>query len=310
MSGRRLSQARSDQLCFGFIALSELSVSIVVYHSDPTMLARGLASLDAAVACLVSDRPGQEKVLLTLIDNGVQSQASLASDARSFETQLPSESSLPALRVRRLAGHGNVGYGAGHNLAIQSANSRFHLILNPDVDLATDALKNAVAYLESHPDVVALSPRVCGADGRLQYLCRRYPSLADLFIRGFLPATWRARFDKRLARYEMREEIDAQEHVALDNRQPPLSPSIISGCFMLFRTEPLRQLGGFDPRYFLYFEDYDLSLRARRLGRLAYVPSVNIVHYGGGASRKGRSHVMMFLKSALQFFNRFGWRLL
>lgn len=85
-------------------------------------------------------------------------------------------------------------------------------------------------------------------------------------------------------------------------------PPIVSGCFMLFRTEPLKALKGFDPRYFLYFEDYDLSLRTAKLARIAYVPAVRVIHHGGGASRKGMAHVRMFVASAFKFYNRFGWK--
>ncbi|MEK6320009.1 MAG: glycosyltransferase, partial [Burkholderia gladioli] len=107
-------------------------------------------------------------------------------------------------------------------------------------------------------------------------------------------------FARRLARYEMRDRINETEFV--------WEPPIISGCFMLFRTDLLRQLGGFDPRYFLYFEDYDLSVRAGRLASIAYVPTVRIVHHGGGASRKGLAHIRMFLASAFRFYRRFGWK--
>ena len=96
---------------------------------------------------------------------------------------------------------------------------------------------------------------------------------------------------------------------AIDGTATVWDPPIISGCFMLFRTALLQRLGGFDARYFLYFEDYDLSLRAHELTRVAFVPDVRVVHHGGGASRKGMKHIRLFGVSAFRFFNRFGWRL-
>jgi len=100
-------------------------------------------------------------------------------------------------------------------------------------------------------------------------------------LRGFAPAFVRERFADVLARYEMRDAIGDR---FVDN--VPLA----SGCFLLVRTALLKALGGFDPRYFMYFEDYDLSLRVASRATVAYEPAVRIVHHGGEAARnRGRS---------------------
>ncbi|MGI4859036.1 MAG: glycosyltransferase family 2 protein [Janthinobacterium lividum] len=285
--------------------MTDFSVSIVIHHPDRDMLLQTVRSLEQALAHLRSRHPGG-RVPLAVIDNSVP-------PCRP-EMWLRAARGAPFqwLDIRVVSGQGNVGFGRGHNLALTGLDGRYHLILNPDVELAEDAVLRALAFLDAHPDVVALSPRVSGGDGRLQYLCRRYPSLTDLFVRGFLPRAWRTAFDARLARYEMRAETDELENRFTEpagaGEEVFLRPRIISGCFMLFRRDTLTALGGFDPRYFLYFEDYDLSLRAGKLGALAYVPGVRIVHHGGGAARKGGRHIRMFVASALKFFTRFGWR--
>jgi GT2 family glycosyltransferase len=124
--------------------------------------------------------------------------------------------------------------------------------------------------------------------------------LLDLFVRGFLPGSVRRLFARRLARYEMRDLINEKDIV--------WDPPIVSGCFMLFRTSVLKKLAGFDTRYFLYFEDYDLSLRAHDVARVVYAPAVRVLHHGGGAARKGSGHIRMFVASAYKFFSRFGWK--
>jgi GT2 family glycosyltransferase len=158
----------------------------------------------------------------------------------------------------------------------------------------------ALDFMDEHPDAGLVTPHIADETGRTQYLCRRYPSLFDLCVRGFAPEKVRRLFRKRLAHYEMRDLINETEIV--------WDPSIISGCFMFCRTKLLRDLGGFDARYFLYFEDYDLSLRAHSLARLAYVPRIRLLHHGGVAARKGWLHIRMFSASAFKFFNRFGWK--
>jgi GT2 family glycosyltransferase len=273
-----------------------LSVSIVVYRSAPAVLVATLSSLAAAVKELNQSDPQRGGVSLCVIDNDHAHEAQSVLERPDLEKVLAQFDP-----VRLLEGHGNIGYGRGHNLALENLTSAYHLVLNPDVVLAPDSLARALRFLDEHREFGLLAPRILDPAGHQQFLCRRYPSLLDLLVRGFFPAPWRAHFAKRLAHYEMRDLIGPSQVV----RDPP----IVSGCFMLFRTDVLRRLGGFDPGYFLYFEDYDLSLRAARLAGLVYVPSVVIEHGAGGAARKGVRHIALFLRSAIRFFSTHGWKL-
>lgn len=286
-----------------------LSVSIVTYRPDMRLLLRTVASLERALAIVQAGRAGTPPTVLDLIDNDGGLQLNAVMPSQNVDAAQP-----PTLTVHIIGGQGNVGYGRGHNLAITNGIGQYHLILNPDVDVAPDALDIALRFMDAHLEVGLLAPRVVGDDGRLQYLCRRYPTVLDLLVRGFLPRSLRAVFAARLACYEMREQIDQVESEKKNGVESQhavsgyLSPPLISGCFMLFRADVLKKLGGFDPRYFLYFEDYDLSLRAGEITKIAYHPAVRITHFGGGASRKGWQHIKLFASSAYKFFNRFGWR--
>ncbi|MDR5855185.1 glycosyltransferase family 2 protein [Caballeronia sp. LZ062] len=265
-----------------------ISVSLVVYRPHRQLLERTLRTLDEALHCL------------PLADHGASAPLYLINNGTDDGFDLFALAGEAALETHIIEGQGNVGYGRGHNLAIERAASRYHLILNPDIELDGDALAHALAFMDAHPDVGLLSPQIIEDDGSRQYLCRRYPTVFDLFIRGFLPRSLRKPFQHRLARYEMRDVIGEKDVV--------WEPPIVSGCFMLFRTEVLKKLGGFDPRYFLYFEDYDLSLRTHDVARVAYVPSVRVLHHGGDAAGKGWTHIKLFIASAYKFFNRFGWK--
>jgi len=94
----------------------------------------------------------------------------------------------------------------------------------------------------------------------------------------------------------------------LSEKEPSADIPITSGCFMLLRSESLAEIGGFDERYFLYFEDFDLSLRLGKKGKLAYLPAMRIQHGGGSAGSKGFKHFKMFTRSGVRFFNTYGWR--
>lgn len=272
---------------------ARLSVGVVVYHSDLALLDQTLRSFAAAVG--VARRDGLlDAVAVTVVDNGSSDPAALDHAVRAV---LPAGAGI-ALDVRR--GHGNVGYGRGHNIALEGSTADYHLILNPDAIVEPGALAEALRFLQANPEVGLLTPEVRGAAGERQYLCRRYPSVLVLFLRGFAPSWIRRRFRPLLDRYELRDRMDAD--VLPD---VPLA----SGCFMFARRDVLEAVGGFSPKYFLYFEDYDLSMRIRRRSRIAYVSRVRIVHHGGEAAKKGGTHVRLFLASALRFFRTHGWKI-
>jgi GT2 family glycosyltransferase len=121
----------------------------------------------------------------------------------------------------------------------------------------------------------------------------------DFALRGFAPKHIKHRFKHRLARYEMQNLPQDTSSIGIE---------LISGSFMFCRTAPLQKIGGFSDAYFVYFEDFDLSLRAAHLGDLAYVPKVKITHLGGNAARKGWRHILLFVQGAFLFYQRNGWK--
>lgn len=274
---------------------ASLSVSIVVFRTDIKVLTSALHSLLEAVS-LARSAGELEKVRLDLINNAEPDPA-----LQLLVERLCQESGSRAMDLRLLEGHGNIGYGRGHNLSILTATSDYHLILNPDVTLSPVCLQEGLCYFQDNPAVAALSPAVSDGDGHKQYVCKRYPSVFDFLLRGFAPQGIKRVFNKRLAHYEMRE---------LSELEPSTGIPIISGCFMLFRTAVLRSVGGFDARYFLYFEDFDLSLRVHEKGTLAYLPTMHITHLGGDSASKGLRHIAMFVRSGVLFYNTHGWRFL
>ncbi len=272
---------------------ASLSVGVVVYHSDLTLLSETLSSLAAAIGHAREDGDLGD-VAVTVVDNGSSDAGSLD---RVVTSALPKDTGI-GVTIRR--GQGNVGYGRGHNIAIEPSAMTYHLILNPDAILDPSAIQESVRFLAANPDVGMLAPDVRGSGGERQYLCRRYPSVLVLLLRGFAPSWIKRRFTPLLERYELRDRMDAEVL-----RDVPLA----SGCFMFARRDVLEAVGGFSPEYFLYFEDYDLSMRIRRTSRIAYVSRVRIIHHGGEAARKGKTHVRLFLASGLRFFRTHGWKL-
>jgi GT2 family glycosyltransferase len=275
-------------------SLSSLSVSIVSFSPDMSILRRTLATLWVSLE-YAHEQKSLGEVFFWLIDNGPGH-----AWGKKLQALLDAElDGVDWLTVRLISGQGNMGYGKGHNMAIKQSACDCHLVLNPDVVLEQDAIHEAINFMETHKDVGLLAPSVMERDGTPQYLCKRYPSVLDLFLRGLAPPVLKRVFRRRLDYYEMRD---------LTGPEPLFDVPMVGGAFIFGRCALLNQLGGFSKDFFMYFEDFDLSLRAGKLSRTAYVPSVKITHTGGNAAQKGLKHIVMFVRSALTFFGRHGWK--
>ena len=270
-----------------------LSVSIVLHNSSMELFRHTLQSLQHSVqaahqtGCLTH-------VAVYIVDNAsnVEYRAQLAREIVSWPQD-------DAFHLEYIPQPDNLGFGYGHNAVLEKLSSEVHLILNPDVELDGDTLREGLSALLGSDETVLLSPRVFGPGGEQEFLCKRYPSVLVLLLRGFAPAFVCRLFRRRLAAYEMRDQCGGEERADI---------AIASGCFMLTRTAALRAIAGFDEEFFLYFEDFDLSLRLAQQGRLVYEPAMRIVHQGGYAASKGLRHLKYFITSGVMFFNRHGWR--
>jgi GT2 family glycosyltransferase len=195
-----------------------------------------------------------------------------------------------------LSGHGNIGYGAALNRAVLTADSDFTVIMNPDIVLESDALTMTVSTFGRYPQAGLLTPCFLES-GQATHLCKRLPSLAALLLRRIpgarLPKNWRSLRDH----YEMRD---------LDPHRPKWDPALATGAFMAFRTELVKRIGGFDENYFLYFEDFDLSIRFRGIGHLLYTPEIRLAHAGGRSTPRVWWRVPALLRSAWRFWTTHG----
>ncbi|GHD78398.1 glycosyltransferase [Vogesella fluminis] len=201
---------------------------------------------------------------------------------------------LEERRVHYIRSDRNGGYGHGHNQAIRAfaEQADYFLICNPDIQFHSADLDCYLAGLSGHAASLFM-PRIVYPDGTQQELCKLLPSPANLFVRRFLPA---------LA--ETLEQRYMLRHADFDKAF--FAPSL-SGCFMLFRAAALQQLNGFDDNFFMYMEDVDLSRRcAVQFGNL-YLPGMTVTHHFAKASYTDRKLLKAHIRSAVQYFNKWGW---
>jgi GT2 family glycosyltransferase len=250
--------------------------SVVLYNNPPAMIENVISSfLDTKL-----------NVKLYIVDNS-PTPLSLSLENR------------PALY--HYAGQ-NLGYGKAHNWSIQRCEpSKYFLVLNPDVIISRGVIEELSQYLDRNPAVGMICPRVLNQDNTLQYLNKRQPNLTDLFLRRFY--VFDGMLDvlkRRLDHYEMRDIGYKDIHEV----------PFMTGAFMFCRTHVLKKVGGFDPRFFMYFEDADLSRKFQNEGyKTVYYPYVNITHLWQRESQKRLIMALVFMISGVKYFSKWGWKL-
>ncbi len=192
----------------------------------------------------------------------------------------------------------NIGYGSAHNIAIRKSieeNIPYHLVLNPDVYFDPNVLEILYNYMEQHPDVGNIMPKVLYPNGEIQYLCKLLPTPIDLIIRRFIPFN--------IIKKKMNEKYEL--HWTGYNKE--MNIPNMSGCFMFLRTEALKETGLFDENFFMYMEDVDLNRRIHTKYKTMFYPATNIYHEYGKESYKKFKLLKYHIKSSIYYFNKWGW---
>lgn len=191
------------------------------------------------------------------------------------------------------------GYGGNHNLNLKRASGRYFVIMNTDMTVTPATFTALKAFMDANPEAGAVCPKILNPDGSIQGLNKLHPTVWDLFLRRFMPRPFLRYFKARLDAFEMRDVGYEKQYDV---------PSM-SGCFMFCRADLLRSLGGFDEKYFLYFEDTDLCRRIQRTHRTVYFPGAEVTHYWARSAHIKFRFMLYFFASAFRYFNTWGYKL-
>lgn len=181
----------------------------------------------------------------------------------------------------------NVGFAAANNQAIAIAEGKYVLLLNSDTIVHDDVLQCSVGYMDTHDDVGVMGCRVLNTDGTLQPTCSQFPSLLNLILltTGLWKLSWPAFFD----RYQMRNW----------ERKNEREVDVVSGCYMLVRSEAITQVGILDESFFFFGEETDWCKRFQNAGwKIRFAPVGHITHHGGGSVKKLNFKRDLMLSSA------------
>lgn len=193
----------------------------------------------------------------------------------------------------------NPGFGAAHNIAIKKAlglESKYHLVLNPDVYYTVGVLEELVCYMDGNADVGNIMPKILYPDGSIQYLCKLLPTPHDWIGRRFNP--FKKLVAKRNNIFELR----------FTNYEQVMEVPYLSGCFMFLRLDAIREIGLFDDGIFMYGEETDLCRRLIDGGyKTIFNPKVTIYHHFEKGSHKSWRLTKIGMQSAIYYFNKWGW---
>lgn len=192
----------------------------------------------------------------------------------------------------------NLGFGAAHNIAIQESlklKGRFHFIINPDILFDPEIIDTMINYIRFDNTIGMMMPKILNFDGTIQHLPKLLPTPLSILYRKLLfPSKFKNRF---LEKYELRSL----------NQTTPVNLPILSGCFTLINLEILPLVGLYDDKYFMYFEDWDLSRRMHKVSKTIYFPLVYVYHGYESGANKNIKLFFTFINSAVYYFTKWGW---
>jgi N-acetylglucosaminyl-diphospho-decaprenol L-rhamnosyltransferase len=253
----------------------KLSVVAVTYSPGP-VLATFLDSLRTATSADVD---------VVLADNG-STDGSLGKLERYGE-------------VRVVATGGNIGYGAAANVGVAQTDTELVLISNPDIVWRPGALDELVGATDRWPQAGAFGPLVLTPSSDIYPSARALPSLGRGIGHAVLGWWWPGNPWTRSYRHEQGPPVEG-------------ATGWLSGSCLLLRRQAFDAVGGFDPGYFMYFEDVDLADRLGRAGwSSVYVPSAEVEHTGAHATARDPERMAVeHHRSAWRYLSRrySGWR--
>tara|TARA_B100001093_G_C26800797_1_gene1003301 strand:- start:759 stop:1568 length:810 start_codon:yes stop_codon:yes gene_type:complete len=248
----------------------KITASIVIYNDEPKIFERAILSF--LNAC------NGDIFIIDNSEHDIQSKYFGHSRVKYFKTNK------------------NLGFGKGHNFALNKIrhNSDLHFFINPDIYF--DGVINEIASIfKKNKDFGVLMPKILYPDGSIQDLCKLLPTPMDLILRRFIKIPF---LRKIFHTNYVLKNIDESTFSEI--------PSL-SGCFLAAPTMLLKNIGGFDERYFLYMEDIDLVRRIGKEFKTIYYPNLEVIHEYKKGSYTNKKLLMLHIKSAIAYFNKHGW---
>lgn len=201
--------------------------------------------------------------------------------------------------VKYLTQENNLGFGKAQNIGLRAVEARYYFILNPDTFFLPGAktLERLYQFMENNPKIGLAGPQLLNSDGSLQYSCYRFPGFwLPLFRRSTLGL--KPFFRKKIERYLMKDF----------NHQKTQPIDWLMGSAMFARGRALKEVGLFDERFWMYFEDCDLCRRFWEAHwPVYYIHDIKIKHRHGRDSAKISGFFRSIIKNPLTRVHILSW---
>ena len=188
----------------------------------------------------------------------------------------------------------NLGFAAANNIAIRQAKGEFVLLLNPDTEILDGAIEKMVDFMRAHQEAGIAGPKLLDSDKTLQPSIRRFPTILDQFlILVKIPHLWP---NLSVIKRYLAADFDYSRISEADQ---------VMGAFFMVRQELFRQIGLFDEKFFIWFEEVDFCRRAKGAGyKVMYNPGAEVIHYGGKSFKQQGTLVKQwrFFRSMMRYF--------
>lgn len=251
----------------------DIVCSLVIYRNERKQL------LDAIESFLDTDL----KIKLVLIDN---SPSNVLQDIK-----------IDA-KIEYIHNPSNPGYGTTHNIAIRkySDQTKYHLILNPDIYYSKGVIEDVISFMNKDESIGLVMPKVLYPNGEIQYLAKLIPTPFVFFARRFLPFA------------SLNKIISDKFELRFSGYDKIIEVPYLSGCFMVFRSNALKKINGFDEKIFMHMEDLDITRRCQDAGfKTIFYPNQVVYHDHLFKSFLTMANLKMYFKSAFYYFNKWGW---
>jgi GT2 family glycosyltransferase len=176
--------------------------------------------------------------------------------------------------VKLIWNGGNDGFAKGNNIGIRASRGEYLFLINSDVVVSQGCFGKLVAYMDAHPEVGILGPKIIGSDGKVQRSTMGYPSLWNTLCRALA-----------LDSMFPSSKLVGGHLMTFWNHDVTQAVEVINGCFWVVRRAAMEQVGLLDERFFMYGEDVDWCKRfAEARWEVVFLSEVDVLHYGGASS--------------------------